>query len=83
VPLRLTDGTLQQLTFPRPADVPARRAAYATIRLTAASDVGLPVRYFVRVPPRRAYRQRVALYGYSPAQQIGTEGNGGSLAAEP
>jgi hypothetical protein len=51
VPLRLTEGQPQRITFPKPADVPVRRTRHATVLLAATSDAGLPVRYYVREGP--------------------------------
>ncbi|WP_460555281.1 hypothetical protein [Hymenobacter daeguensis] len=51
VPLRLTEGSTQRITFPKPVDVKASRMRKATVRLAATSDAGLPVRYYVREGP--------------------------------
>ena len=51
VPLRLTEGQPQRITFPRPADVRAKRTRRTTVQLAATSDAGLPVRYYVREGP--------------------------------
>ncbi|WP_460501748.1 hypothetical protein, partial [Hymenobacter agri] len=48
VPLRLTEGAAQHLTFPQ---LPDQKATQATIRLAATSDTGLPVQYYVRQGP--------------------------------
>jgi hypothetical protein len=50
VPLRLTEGRAQRITFPKPTDVRAKRTHRATV-LLATSDAGLPVRYYVREGP--------------------------------
>ncbi|MDO7846257.1 hypothetical protein Q5H92_07815 [Hymenobacter sp. M29] len=51
VPLRLAEGQPQRITFPKPADVRARRTRRTTVPLAATTDAGLPVRYYVREGP--------------------------------
>ncbi|QDA61650.1 hypothetical protein [Hymenobacter jejuensis] len=51
VPLRLTAGGSQHITFPKPTDWKASRTRRATVPLAATSDAGLPVRYYVREGP--------------------------------
>jgi len=77
--MRNTEGAAQTIIFPKIADVPA---STKEMKLTATSDAGLPVQYYVHfgpaeidggtlkllpIPPRAKYPVKVEIVRFSGA----------------
>ena len=67
VPLRLTEGAAQHLTFPQ---LPDQRATKAAIRLAATSDASLPVQYYVRQGPAELVGNTLRLTAIPPRSKL-------------
>ena len=82
IPVRLTQGAAQRITFP---PVPDQRAGVKTLKLAAVSDAGAPVRYYVRegpaevagaalrftaIPPRAKFPVRVTVVAWQYGRTV-------------